>query len=59
MDFDLSKYKLNEKDKETIKLDSLSFKDNQSTSTSSNMESYEAILSKVDTILNQKEWDYK
>lgn len=55
MDFDLSKYKLNEKDKETIKLDSLSFKDNQSTSTSSNMESYEAILSKVDTILNQKE----
>lgn len=54
MDFDLSKYQLNEKDKEIIQLNSTSTKDNQSASRPTTSESYDDILSKVDIILKQK-----
>jgi len=54
MDFDLSKYQLNEKDKEIIQLNSTSTKDNQSDSRPTTSESYDDILSKVDIILKKK-----
>jgi len=54
MDFDLSKYQLNEKDKEIIQLNSTSTKDNQSDSRPTTSESYDDILSKVDMILKKK-----